>query len=62
MMKLNPKRPLIRETDSMERADPIVVRLHPKFIDVRLKGTKKGVIVGYDAILDLGRKMAMRKF
>jgi hypothetical protein len=61
MTKLQPGKPLIRETAAMDRRDPIVVELHPKYIELRLKGKRSGVTVDYEAVLDLGRRLAFRR-
>jgi hypothetical protein len=60
MTKLS--KPVTRETAILERTAPIVVTLHPRYIEVRLKGTRMedAVNVPYDAVLSLGRKMRMR--
>lgn len=60
MTKLNSK-PLIRETAAAERGDTIVVELHPRFMELRLKGKRAGVTVDYETILALARKLAYRR-
>lgn len=63
MTKLLPGKTLVRETGTLERTDPIVVELHVRGLVVRVKG-RPGTgrfFLGYDAILDLGRKLAARE-
>lgn len=61
MTKLRPDTPVVRETDVFERTDALVVSLYPRYLSIRLKGRREAVDVDYDAILDLGRKLAYRK-
>ena len=55
-------RPLTRRTTAQVRhrskSVPIIIVLHPLFIDVRPLGARFGYHVGYDAIYDLGAKLA----
>ncbi len=62
MTKLTPENsPVIRETAVMDRCDPLIVELHPRYLTVRLKGHRNGAVnVSYDAIRDLGLKIAAR--
>jgi len=61
MTKLHPSFPLVRETDVFERTDALIVSLHPRHVSIRLKGHREEVEVDYEAILDLGRKLAFRR-
>jgi len=54
------KKPTIRETDVFERTDAIIVELHAHHMRVRLKGHREAFLVDYGALLDLGRRLAMR--
>jgi len=60
MTKIRPDAPVVRETDVFERTDAIVVELHPRWLSVRLKGSREALNVDYGAILKLGRKLAYR--
>lgn len=51
MTKLTAGKPVIRETDVLERGEPIVVALHPR----------TSLNVDYGAVLDLARKLAWRR-
>jgi hypothetical protein len=51
----------VRETDVYEHSDALIVSMHPRFLSLRLKGHQEAVSVPYDAILDLGRKMAYKR-
>lgn len=61
MTKLQPEKPIVRETGAFERGFPIVVTLHPRYMELRVKGTRTAVVVDYEAALDLGRKLAWRR-
>lgn len=52
---------VVRETDVYEHSDALIVSMHPRFLSLRLKGHQEAVSVPYDAILDLGRKMAYKR-
>ena len=60
MTKLTTK-PVVRETAAAERGDAIVVELHPKYMELRIKGKRAGVTVDYASVLDLARKIAYRR-
>ncbi len=53
-------RKLIRETDLFYRGDKIVVQLLPKSVCVWRKGSTHHVYVTYDALYELGLKIATR--
>jgi hypothetical protein len=54
-------RPLVRETAVTNRGVPLIVELHPKYLELRVKGQRSGVTVDYESILDLARKIAYRR-
>ena len=45
-----------RETAEMERTNPVCIRLHPKYLEVWIKGTRQSFSVDYLALLDWLRK------
>jgi len=49
-------KPVTRETDCYERADALIVTLHPKRLSIRLKGHREAVHIDYLSVLDLARK------
>jgi len=53
--------PLVRETDVFERSNALIVALHPRYLSIRLKGHSEAVNVDYGAILDLARKLSIRR-
>ena len=54
-------KPVTRETAVMERGDPLVVELHPKYLVLRLKGKRTSAVnVPYDSAYDPGRRLASR--
>lgn len=61
MTKLTPDKTIKRETASFDRTDPLVIELHPKYLEIRPKGTRSGVTVDYGAIYDLGRRLQARR-
>jgi hypothetical protein len=63
MTKLQPDKPITRETALFERGDPLVVTMHPKYLEIRPKGARaaSAIQVSYDAIYDLGRKLKVRR-
>ena len=50
--------PVTRETATFERTNPIIVTLHPRHIELRLKTQRKSVTVDYGTLLDFARKLA----
>ena len=58
MTKLLPGQSVTRETAEMERARPLVVRLHAKYLEIWPKGTQQGYTMNYDVIFDAARKRA----
>jgi len=61
MTKLLPSHSLTRETAALERGEPLVVTLHPRYLEIRVKGKRTGVTVDYEAVLALGRKLDYRR-
>jgi hypothetical protein len=49
-----------RETASTYRGRPLIVELHPGYLILRQKGTRRAVSVDYGAVLDLGYKIMAR--
>lgn len=60
MTKLRPDKRLKRETFCNDRKRSIIVELFPFYCGVRVKGTREFHTIGWDAILDLGRKLDAR--
>jgi hypothetical protein len=61
MTRLSPTAPLRRQTDALERHEPLVVELFPRYMRIREKGSKTGYNLDYAAAYDLARKLAARK-
>lgn len=59
MVKIS--RSIKRETASIERCRPITVTLLAHFACMGVKGTRERYLVPWGAVLDLGRKFAMRE-
>lgn len=60
MTRLN-GRIVTRQTETVHRADPLVVELHPRHLEMRIKGHPTSrVSVSYEAVFDLGRKLQAR--
>lgn len=58
MTRLQPGQSVTRETAEFERARPLVVRLHAKYLEIWPKGTQQGYTISYDVIFDAARKRA----
>ena len=58
MTKLQPGQSITRETAELERARPLVVRLHAKYLEIWPKGTQQGYTISYDVIFDAAWKRA----
>jgi hypothetical protein len=63
MTKIVEGKPVVRETQALDRRTPYVVELHPKYIVVRLKNKRRDEFgaVSYDALADLARKLRARE-
>ena len=53
-------KPVTRETGALYRGTPLVVTIHAKRVEVRLKGSRESVSVPHDALYELGLKLAAR--
>lgn len=49
-----------RETAITYRGRPLIVELHPGYLILRQKGTRRAVSIDYSAVLDLGYKLMAR--
>lgn len=53
-----------RETDASVRdggrARPVLIELHPRHIELRRKGTRRRLLVAYEAVYDLAAKLLAR--
>jgi hypothetical protein len=58
MTKLQAGQSVTRETAEMERARPLVVTLHAKYLEIWPKGTRTSFRLSYDVIFDVARKRA----
>ena len=59
MTKLPTEKPLMRQTDTLYRGDPLVVELHPRYLAIRVHGKRTRYNVPYDVIFDLARKRSV---
>lgn len=50
------KKPVSRESAIIDRGRALIVTLHPRFLEVRRKGTRESYTVSYDACLALAAK------
>ena len=55
MTRIRPESPTVRETAVFERTDPIIVSLHPKHLEIRLKGSAEAYAVDYAKLLSYTR-------
>jgi hypothetical protein len=57
-------RPVRRETDVSVRdggrARTVLIELHPRHIELRRKGTRRRLLVAYEAVYDLAAKLLAR--
>lgn len=61
MTKLTDRKTTVRaETSTEYRGRPLCVELEPRSITIWRKGLRRGVTVPWDAIYDLGQKLAAR--
>lgn len=44
-------KPLSRETACLDRGRPLIVTLHPRHLEIRLKGLRRRYTISYDACL-----------
>jgi len=54
-------RPVRRETAACYRGRPLIVELHPGYIVLREKGTRRAVTVDYKTALEVGYKILARQ-
>ena len=54
------KRPLVRETDAFERTNPIIIILHARHMEIRLKNKAELYALTYRVVLDLARALHAR--
>ena len=52
------RKPITRETALEERGRPLVVTLHPRYLQIRRKGTQEVYNVTYDAIYSMAAKVS----
>ena len=57
LTKLAGKGPLVRQTDAFDRNDPLIVTLHPKHLEIRVKYKGEGYALSYRAILCMARAL-----
>jgi len=57
--RLRGRSPVVRETDIFERADPLIVALHPKYLSIRVKGSSETFQIGYAKLLSYARGLAI---
>jgi len=56
MTRLEGDAHVTRETAAQERTRAIVIDLHPRYLTVRLKGTRETYNVDYEALLAFARR------
>jgi hypothetical protein len=54
-------KPVRRETSVLYRRRPLVVNLTPRFIEIREKGRRDVLSVGYDVIYEFAMKLRFRQ-
>ena len=54
-------RPVRRETAACYRGRPLLVELHPGYLVLREKGTRRAVTVDYKTALEVGYKLLARQ-
>lgn len=53
------ERVITRETAAFEKGRAIVIVLHPKFVTLRVKGTRESYNLTYDAAFSLAAKQSL---
>jgi len=53
--------PVKRETSSLYRGRPLIIELHPGYMSIREKGTRRSVVVDYRTALEVGYKLLARQ-
>ena len=54
-------KPVTRETPVLDRGRPLIVTLHPRYLEVRRKGTRESYNLPYDAVLSVAAKYNLRE-
>ena len=54
-------KPVRRETAACYRGRPLIVELHPGYLVLREKGTRRAVTVDYKTALEVGYKLLARQ-
>lgn len=44
-------KPVTRESALTDRGRPLIVTLHPRHLEIRLKGTRRPYVIGYDVAM-----------
>lgn len=55
MTKITADKVLKRETASLDRLRPITISLHPRYLEIGLKGTRQTWTLPWDVLLDRAR-------
>ncbi len=58
MTELRANAPVKRETSIVYRGRPLMIAAHPGYIEIRQKGKRCSYVVSWDAVYDLGAKLA----
>ena len=53
--------PVKRETAARYRGRPLIIELHPGYMNIREKGTRRSVTVDYRTALEVGYKLLARQ-
>ena len=61
MTALTPERAVTRETAALYRRRALVVRLHPRHMEIREKGRRDVLTVTYEAIYEFSAKPRWRR-
>ena len=62
MTKIQPSKPVIRQTDVFDRTDPLIVELHPKHLVIRRKGDRASFDIDYQSLAVWLRKLDARRY
>jgi hypothetical protein len=54
-------KPVRRETPVLDRGRPLIVTLHPRYLEVRRKGTRETYTIPYDVCLSVAAKYNLRE-
>jgi hypothetical protein len=54
-------RRITRETPVMDRGRALVVTLHPRYLEIRRKGTRETYTIPYDVCLSMAAKYNLRE-